>query len=231
MQTKYFSSKNIFKEAWSYFTRHIVLLVSASLLYMFLPAAIDQVLRAFSPFLVESSSSSWLLPIRQALSGLTYLLQLWLLVGLSKICLNITNNKPAGFQDFLIPFKVFIRFLGSWFLFCLIVIGGLILLIIPGFIWALKYMFYPYLILDKGLGSVDAIKASAKLTDGVKWQLAGFFFLSILMGIIGVLCLVVGVLVAFPVIFIAQALIYRNLYRQTFGQQPSGSVANEALSN
>ncbi|MEA3324508.1 MAG: hypothetical protein U9Q37_05135 [Euryarchaeota archaeon] len=56
-------------------------------------------------------------------------------------------------------------------LYGFIVVGGLILLTIPGIIWAIKFQFFDYLIVDKGLGPIDALEKSSEITRGVKWDL------------------------------------------------------------
>jgi hypothetical protein len=45
------------------------------------------------------------------------------------------------------------------------------MLVVPGIYFALKYKFYDYLIVDKGMGPVETIKRSGVLTEGVKRNL------------------------------------------------------------
>jgi uncharacterized membrane protein len=93
----------------------------------------------------------------------------------------------------------------------LIVIGGFILLIIPGIFFALRLQFTCYLIVDKNLGPVEAVKTSWKITKGNAWNL---FFLGILLGLInilGLLCLIVGLFVTVPLTMLATTFVYRKL--------------------
>jgi len=72
-----------------------------------------------------------------------------------------------------------------------------------------------YFVIDKGLGPVQAFKASSRTTMGVKWQLLGFVILCGLTNLLGLLCLVVGVFAAYPTVLVASALVYRQLLAQT----------------
>ena len=102
--------------------------------------------------------------------------------------------------------------LGS-LLYILIVIGGLILLIVPGIIWAIKYQFYGYAIIDKKMNAFDAINESGRITQGHKWTLLGLFFANLGIVILGFLCLIVGIFAAIPVVELATAFAYRTLSR------------------
>ena len=89
----------------------------------------------------------------------------------------------------------------------LVMLGGLILLIIPGIIWAIKYMFVPLLILDKNMSVKEAFKASGKITNGYRWLL---FAYSVLVGVIGMIFLggILGTLIVTPIYFISYVFVY-----------------------
>jgi uncharacterized membrane protein len=96
-------------------------------------------------------------------------------------------------------------------LYGLIMVAGLILLIVPGIIWALKYMFVPYLIMDRGLKPMEAIRESGRMTDGHKWHLFKFSLVLIGVNVLGLLCLLIGLLVSIPVSALAAVFVYRKL--------------------
>ena len=68
----------------------------------------------------------------------------------------------------------FWKFLGATLLTGLAIIGGMLLLIVPGIIFMLMFMFVMFIVIDRGLGPVVAMKESARITRGYKWQLLGF---------------------------------------------------------
>ena len=56
-------------------------------------------------------------------------------------------------------------------IFWIMVYIGLLLLIVPGIYILLTYCFYGLEIIDRGLGPVEALSRSAKITKGEKWNL------------------------------------------------------------
>jgi uncharacterized membrane protein len=105
----------------------------------------------------------------------------------------------------------FWRFLGAHILTAIAIALGFLALIVPGIILAVGLGFVPYLVVERGLGPIEAIKESWRITKGHKWQL--FLLVLALIGInlLGVLALIVGVFVAAPISIIAYAHAYRTL--------------------
>jgi uncharacterized membrane protein len=58
---------------------------------------------------------------------------------------------------------------------------GLVLLVVPGIIFACRLSFVPYLVMDKGLDPVGAIEKSWFMTRGHGWRIFGMYLLSILL--------------------------------------------------
>jgi uncharacterized membrane protein len=135
----------------------------------------------------------------------------WLTAGLTRIALDYYGGKKPPFETLFIQFKYFLRIFGSQILIGLIVVGGLILLIVPGIYWALKYQFVTNIIVDKNVGILDAMHQSGELTRGVKLQLLLFDFAMAGVMILGGLALGVGILVAFPIVTLAGIYVYKKL--------------------
>ena len=60
----------------------------------------------------------------------------------------------------------FWQYLWTVILYALIVVGGLLLLIVPGIIWAFHYVFAPYAVLIEGVSGRPALWRSRELTKG-----------------------------------------------------------------
>jgi len=88
---------------------------------------------------------------------------------------------------------------------------GSLLCYIPGLIAAFYLMFTMFFVVERGLPAVEAIKASAQLVNQHVATLIGFFLASIVAFIIGAILCGVGLLVAIPVVILAQAYTYRKL--------------------
>jgi len=120
------------------------------------------------------------------------------------------NVETMEYMDTL-PARPFWKYVGGKFAVAIVVLLGLILLVVPGIVAAVALIFVPYLIVDKKLGPIDAIKESWRITKGHKWQL---FLLMLVLGLIniaGALALLVGLLVSIPVSMLAMVHVYRAL--------------------
>jgi len=152
-----------------------------------------------------------------AVLALVVRIALWIFeifVSLGAVLLMIKIARGAGeFRDLLACFDVVlaVRYVVAAILYGLIVLGGLILFIIPGIIWAIQFRFYALLIVDKKLGPIEALKASSRMTRGVKWQLLGLVIVLFLIQILGFLALIVGLFVTVPLAELAVIYVYEKL--------------------
>jgi uncharacterized membrane protein len=135
-------------------------------------------------------------------------------IGLVSIALKFIDKKKPQYKD-LFYYKPIINYFLASLLTGLIVIGGLILLIIPGIYFAFRLKFAAYLVIDKNLGPVEAIKKSWKMTKGNVWNLFFFGILLGLINILGFICLLVGLFITVPLSMLATAFVYRKLLLQS----------------
>ena len=105
----------------------------------------------------------------------------------------------------------FWKFLGASILVGLTIGVGFVLLIVPGIIATLMFMFTTFIVIDRELGPVEAMKESHRITRGHKWPLLGFLLVLMLINIAGLMALVVGLLVTIPVSSLAVTHAYRVL--------------------
>ncbi|NOY51592.1 MAG: hypothetical protein GXO88_13645 [Chlorobi bacterium] len=97
-------------------------------------------------------------------------------------------------------------------MFRIVIIGiGLVLLIVPGIIFACRLSFVPYLVIDKQLTAIDAIKTSWAMTNGHAITIFMMFLLSIPIVILGLLALLVGIIPASMWINAAFASFYHSV--------------------
>lgn len=127
------------------------------------------------------------------------------------VSLRYANNQLVAFKDFFSRYDIFWKYLGASIVYFLIVIGGLILLIVPGIIWAIKYQMYGYLIIDKGMGIKESLRESGKLTKGVRGKLLWFAIVCGAVNLLGMILFGVGLLVTMPLVMIAAAHVYTRL--------------------
>jgi uncharacterized membrane protein len=140
-----------------------------------------------------------------------------LMVGVWRAILGaIGGRKP----DIGMMFQGFDRF-GDAFLAQLIkgilVFLGFLCLIVPGIILSIMWMFTLPVIGETSLGFWEAMRESARLTEGYRWRLFLLLLASLLVLLLGLLVFCVGVLVAVPVICAALGLAYRFLQAKKGG--------------
>ena len=135
-------------------------------------------------------------------------------MGYLKTLLLIESGKKVEFMEIFRHGRYFLRYFFASLFYGLIVGLGLVLFIIPGIYLAIKYFFVLTLLIDKDLKIGEAFTQSAILTKDVKWKILGFWGVSILVAILGVLALGVGILIASPVIGLASIVMYRKLLQQ-----------------
>lgn len=148
----------------------------------------------------------------------------WLMGGLYRIVLDYVAGKKQEFTTLFTQFKQFWRILLGQLLVMLIVVGGLILLIVPGIYWAIKYQFTILLIVDKDMQIMEALRASGEMTKGLTGQFFLFGIVTIGVGILGLICLGIGIFVALPVIWLAWVWVYRSLPAPAVPVAPTAPV-------
>ncbi|MEI6022635.1 MAG: hypothetical protein WCQ32_02225 [bacterium] len=110
-----------------------------------------------------------------------------------------------------VTFKHFIYFICTLLLIGLSIVGGLILLIVPGIIFAIRLMFAMYISVEKQIKPMAALKESKRITKGYRWKIFWFCCLMGLINILGFLCLFVGILYTIPLSKISTTLLYKKL--------------------
>ena len=120
------------------------------------------------------------------------------------------NIDGVTFADIWNP-GPFWRFLGAEVLLIVLLVVGSLLFVLPGIIAAVGFGFAPLLTIDRGLGPIEALKTSWRITGGYKGTL--FLLLLALTGLnlLGGLALGIGLVVSIPVGLLALVHAYRTL--------------------
>ncbi|NOY37050.1 MAG: hypothetical protein GXO83_05690 [Chlorobi bacterium] len=140
-------------------------------------------------------------------SPLTGLLQVFVLAygilvlapvsyGSHWLFLRAARNEHFQTTEVFEGFKLWQQVVLANILVAAIVIAGIILLVIPGIVFACKLVFVPYLVMDKKLDAVEAVKKSWKMTTGHGWTVFFMGLLSFFIVLAGLILLIVGVIPA-----------------------------------
>jgi hypothetical protein len=165
------------------------------------------------------------------LSVISWVVQIFLSIGIIDICLKLARGENANWGQLWTKRHLFWRYIGGSILYSLIVVGGLLLLIIPGVIWGLKYQFFTYALVDKELSVMEALQESSRLTQGHKGNIFVLNILLSLIAMLGLLLLFIGLLVAMPIIWLAYSVVYLKLQELSNPAQPKTKVKQKSAAS
>ena len=134
-------------------------------------------------------------------------------IGYRKIFLRMNDGEKPKFKDIFSEYKLFWKYIGLSILVGLVTFIGFILLIIPGIIFALRYSFATFILVDTRSGIRAAMKESGNITKGSKWKLLGFWIVIGILNIVGIMAFGIGLLISIPVTAFASVYVYRALSR------------------
>jgi len=143
-----------------------------------------------------------------------YSLLYWLLVatpleyGAYLIFVRASRGTKVQIRDIISPFNQFVEVVLTKILITGIVIIGIFLFIIPGIIFAIKLAFAPYLVVDKKMDAISAIKESWKMTSGHGFTIFVMAILAFIIMLGGFIVFFVGIFISMIWIMAAFASLY-----------------------
>jgi len=209
---KTFSIKELLGQGWALTKEHFGLLIVATLVYFFFSSL-------GGVFNHNGHVVGWSIPFFL----LSIVISIIIHIGYIKLYLHVFDGEHVGLSELFANYSLFWRYLGGSILVTLITMIGFVLLIIPGIYAALRFCFTAILIIDEGLGPVEAMKRSSVLTKGVKWKILLFWLVILCVNIVGAIALVVGLLATIPLSYLAFVALYRKLLAEN-GGAPSEEV-------
>lgn len=143
--------------------------------------------------------------------------------GLNYSFLKAARGDKLEIKDMFAAFQNYWNAVLANLLVGVIVVIGFVLIIIPGIVFACKLAFVPYLVVDRKMDVIEAIKTSWKMTGGHAWKVFFIGLLGIPIAIAGLICLGVGVIIAIMWITMALASLYHSVSTSadTAVEQPS----------
>jgi len=145
-------------------------------------------------------------------------LAIFYFAGIQMTLINIVKN------DGMVPypkavdgwngFKIFCPLLGLVLIEMLLIFVGLCALVFPGIYLMIATSFAFIIFIEyhnTGLSQVDSIKLSILLINKNFCNILGFLILLYLIELLGAICLIVGLLVAFPVMSLAMTCAFRDI--------------------
>ena len=116
--------------------------------------------------------------------------------GISFAYLKAARNDKPEIRDIFEAFRNYWNAVLANLLVGAIVTVGFFLFIIPGIIFTCKLAFTPYLVVDRRMAVIEAVKKSWRMTNGHAWTVFLIGLLAIPISIVGFICLIMGIIPA-----------------------------------
>lgn len=144
-------------------------------------------------------------------------MQAFILGGATQFALRVARGEKPDFGVVFSGGRIFAPILGATLVYTFCSSFGLAFCLVPGLFLMSVWVLYPGFVVDKGVGGIDALKASWQATAPQRMNFFVYTLLSILVIIGGAAACCVGVLlVSYPLLTIANAY----LYLKSNGEQP-----------
>lgn len=194
-------------DATSKYVGFYITLVLLLVLFNLVPSVIDGVF----------VNDAWFVPV---IHGSFIILIAVITLGMIRTSLkHVDRREPTVLE--LFHLHLFARYVFTATLYLVLFIGGLILLVVPGIYWGLKYQFATYLVIDKRLKIAEAFEQSAKMVRGHEWDLFAYWLVMFLLNLIGLLFFTVGLVITLPVTIVGYSYLYRQLRDHHFPEAPT----------
>ena len=142
---------------------------------------------------------------------LSILINVFLILGATRLGLKLVSGEKFDigmlFSGGPWLFKGFIAHLLYW----IMVIVGLIFFIFPGIYLAIRFGMVQPAIVDRNMGVIEAFKYSSRITQNNRVELFLILLFTIGITIAGCIAMIVGLLFAYPLIFLMWIVAYRWL--------------------
>jgi len=140
----------------------------------------------------------------------------YMMGGFLTVALKAVRGQPTAIGDVFSGGRYFMRCLVGLIVFVILVAIGEILCFVPAVILLCGCWAWGYLVIDQGMGGVDALKRSWEMMKGHKMNMFIWGLLSILVNLAGELaCLLPMLLISMPMIITSSAWIYLRIKGET----------------
>lgn len=218
------------KRAWDLTIRHIGPLLLATLIFVALTILmesllgqldkamgwknagqnfIDQMQADEQQKLIYKSAIEDQLSLQSSL--ISILGSVFLALGATRLGLKLVSGEPFNVGTLFSGGPWLIKGIIAHLLYWIMVVGGLILLIFPGIYLAIRFGMAQTAIVDRNMGVIEAFKYSSQITKNNRTELFVICLFMFGITIAGCVAMIVGLLFAYPLIFLMWIVAYRWL--------------------
>jgi uncharacterized membrane protein len=132
-------------------------------------------------------------------------------LGFLKVCLTLYDGRQPTFSDSFAYLSQGPKFLVGQLLYVLMSALGLLLLVVPGVYFSVRYVFFGFCMIVDETSLVRSFRQSAIVSAGAGWQLLGILVALLIVNVIGASFLGLGLLASVPLSVLTMTAIYRQL--------------------
>jgi len=170
--------KDIFNKSWQEYKKNFKLFLKLYSVFYIIPLAILSLFAVLLSLQGEFSIGLSFLYVIVIIGVLFF--SYWLHLSLYYISIYNEKSKMTFSQAVKNSLNYFWKFLGLCIVLGLALLGLFILLIIPGIIFLVFWLFSPYVFMKENKKIVDSMKISKRIVKGKWWQVFGYSLLIML---------------------------------------------------
>ncbi len=217
-----FSISEIFKDSFHFFGKNWVKILLAQLIGLALSFVLVFILFfgsiALNINFFENPTLSVQLIASMLITFVLFVVTVaYINAGLLNFYIHLVNGDATVSPKviFKTRVKILLNYLVLGVLLILIFLGGFILLIIPAIIFMLMYSLSQMYVIDQKMGPISALKKSAQVTKGHKFEIFLICLLmigmSLLVGLVGTVGVIMSTFFLQPIFMIIFISIYKKL--------------------
>lgn len=136
-------------------------------------------------------------------------------MGMLKVNLMVLDGQTVRPDDCFKTLNFLPNYFVAWLIARTLTVFGFFCFIIPGIILHISFQFFGYFIVERGMGPLEALKASWAICDGARLDLVMLSFVLWFINVVGFMCFFLGIIPAHMVNGISLAATYRALLSKT----------------
>ena len=217
--------------AWELFKENMGMLVGAYLIIIGISMAFSVVSAVAQIVIVQAEGGGFpngggggtpaSVAVNILMSLASWLVQIWLSIGLIAITLKVAKRQPATVGMLFSGGKYYLRGLGTTIIFGLGIAFGLLLFIVPGIWAACKWWPYLHFIVDRDCDAMESFALAGQHTEGNKGQSFVMGLIALGLAILGAMLCFVGLLFTYPLASVMFSVAYVMMTGQL---RPAGST-------
>lgn len=201
---KAFAVEEILKSAWGLFKANWQQLVIFAIVYMI---AVQAPMILVEKLFGKESSMGRLLSFALAFWNV------FVSLGTIKYMLALLRGQKPELSLIFSNTDKYVEYLIMYIRYMIVIIGGFLLLIIPGIYFSFKYAYVLFLVADGKATGSEAFKMSARMTEGKKLTMFLYGLVSLFLVIVGFIALVIPGIIATGVVSLGAFVMYEYLLK------------------